>query len=154
MKVSVVPNPQVLDLADSYYVASEILATSDGNAIPIVNLRCHAIELFLKSLHLRDTAINARNGALLLRPESGRDVQHNLRESFDKALPEHQNELLSDMNSLKDDLEALKAVFRKSRYIYESGDYLPICMSARVSRYLAEKVPKLTRRPIVGQEAT
>ena len=44
------PNVQILDLAHSYYSAAEVLADAGANAIPIINLRCHAIELFLKAL--------------------------------------------------------------------------------------------------------
>ena len=49
------PNVQILDLAHSYYSAAEVLADAGANAIPIINLRCHAIELFLKALHQKDT---------------------------------------------------------------------------------------------------
>jgi hypothetical protein len=141
--VTALPNLKVRDLAFSYYKAAEVLADTDANAIPIINLRCHAIELFLKSLHLKDTATDIGDGVFLLQPVSGRSVRHYLRDSFDKALQEHRDELLSDMPTLPDDLVNLEGVFQRSRYLYENGGSLPLSEAKRVSQYLAEKLAKL-----------
>jgi hypothetical protein len=100
VRVTALPNLQVLDLAHSYYRAAEVLADADANAVPIVNLRCHAIKLFLKSLHLKDAAADIGDGVFLLQPVSGRGVNHDLTDFFGKALQEHCDELLSGMPSL------------------------------------------------------
>lgn len=100
MRVTALPNLQVLDLACSYYKAAEVLDDANANAIPIINLRCHAIELFLKSLHLKDDASDIGGGVFLLRLRSGRRVNNDLRDSLGKALQEHRDELLSDMPTL------------------------------------------------------
>lgn len=75
---------QILDLAHSYYSATEVLADADANAIPIINLRCHAIELFLKALHQKDTFTDTGTGVFVMRPGSGRNVSHDLNDSFKK----------------------------------------------------------------------
>lgn len=139
MRMTALPNLQVLDLACSYYEAAEVLAGVDASTIPIINMRCHAIELFLKSLHLRDIAMDIGNGVSLLRPISGRSVHHNLSGSFGKALQEHRDELTSGMPWLNDDLGNLEGVFQKSRYAYENGQSLPLPTAERVSRFLAKK---------------
>ena len=82
MRVTALPNLQVLDLACSYYKAAEVLDDANANAIPIINLRCHAIELFLKSLHLKDDASDIGGGVFLLRLRSGRRVNNDLRDSL------------------------------------------------------------------------
>ena len=139
------PNVQVLDLAYSYYDAAEVLANSGANAIPIINLRCHAIELFLKALHLTDNATDIGDGVFLLAPNSGRGDGHGLGNSFSKGLKEHRDELLSDMPNLTVELGHLEGIFQKSRYLYENGDYLPLAKAACVSRFLAEKLSTLPR---------
>ncbi len=149
MFTSALPNMQVLDLARSYYDAAELLASAGANAIPIVNLRCHAIELFLKSLHLKDTATDIGDKVFLLRPEPGYRVSHGLCSSFSKALPGHKDELLSGMPSLIDDLSELEGVFQKSRYLYEDGSSLPLSVAERVSRYLARRLPDL---PLLAED--
>jgi hypothetical protein len=141
--VTALPNLQVRDLASSYYSAAEVLDNAEANAIPIINLRCHAIELFLKSLHLKDTTEDIGNGVFLLRPISGRSVRHGLKDSFDKALQEHRDELLCGMPNLVADLIRLEGAFKRSRYIYEDDGSLPFSEAKSVSRYLAEKLPKL-----------
>ena len=143
MRMTALPNLQVLDLAHSYYRAAEVLADADANAIPIINLRCHAIELFLKSLHLKDTATDIGDGVFLLQPVSGRGVNHDLTDSFGKAVQKHRDELLSAMPSLPEDLEKLGGVFQKSRYLYENGGSLPLSIAERVCQFLAEKVAGL-----------
>lgn len=145
MKMTAFPNRQVLDLALSFHDAAEVLHDADANAIPIINLRCHAIELFLKSLHLKDTATDVGEGVSLLRPVTGRGISHSLTDSFGNALQEHRDELVLGMPSLSEDLASLEGVFQKSRYVYENGDRLPLSTAERVSRYLAEKLPELTR---------
>lgn len=145
MRVTALPNLQVLDLANSYYRAAEVLADAKANAIPIINLRCHAIELFLKALHLKDTATDIGDGVFLLQPVSGRGVSHDLTDSLGKALQEHRGELISSMPSLPEDLKILGGVFQKSRYLYENGGNLPLSTAERVSRFLAEKVAGLPR---------
>lgn len=148
MRMTALPNMQVLDLARSYHEAAEVLADANANAIPIINLRCHAIELFLKSLHLMDSATDIGDGVFLLQPGSGRGVHHDLCDSFEKALQKHHDELLSDMTTLPRDLENLRGVFQKSRYLYENGDSLPFSTAERVSRYLAVKLSELPRLPV------
>ena len=145
MRMTALPNVQILDLAYSYYEAAEVLDSSDANAIPIVNLRCHAIELFLKSLYLTDTATDVGDDVFLLRPSSGRNDGHGLVKSFCKSLQQHRSELLSDMPDLPDELEHLERVFQKSRYQYENGDSLPLSKAACVSRFLAKKLATLPR---------
>ncbi|SEL39312.1 hypothetical protein [Pacificibacter marinus] len=148
MRMTALPNVQILDLAYSYYEAAEVLANSGANAIPIVNLRCHAIELFLKSLYLTDTAKDVGHGVFLLTPGSGRNDGHSLANSFGKALHEHRTELLSDMPDLPDELTHLEGVFQKSRYLYENGDSLPLSKAACVSRFLAKRLTTLPRLAI------
>ena len=143
MRMTALPNVQILDLANSYYQAAELLTDGGANAIPIVNLRCHAIELFLKSLHLTDTATDVGNGVFLLTPNSGRNQGHGLKKSFDKALQQHRDILLLDMPDLQDELTHLEGVFRKSRYLYEGGNSLPLKKATSVSSFLAEKIPNL-----------
>lgn len=143
VRVSEIPNPQVLDLAFSYHDAAETLAATAANAIPIINLRCHAIELFLKSLHLEDTATALEDGVYLSRPKSGRGVRHDLKDSLAMAQEPHRQELLSGMISLDDDLDSLEGIFQKSRYLYEDGSSLPLSTAERTCRYLAETVPHL-----------
>ena len=143
VRMAALPNLQVRDLALSYYKAAEVLADADANAIPIINLRCHAIELFLKSLHLKDSATDIGDGVFLLRPDSGRSSSQDLKGSFEKALQGHRDELLSNIPTLLDDLENLKGVFQRSRYLYENGHSLPFLEATRVSQYLAEKLPLL-----------
>ena len=145
MRMTALPNLQILDLAYSYYGAAEVLANAGANAIPIVNLRCHAIELFLKSLHLTDVAKDIGDEVFLLTPNSGRNDGHGLAKSFDKALHEHRAELLSDMPDLTEELTHLEGVFQKSRYLYENGDSLPLSKVACVSHFLAERVNTLPR---------
>lgn len=145
MRMAEIPNVQILDLAYSYYEAAEVLANSEAKAIPTVNLRCHAIELFLKSLHLTDTANDIGDDVFLLRPRSGRNDGHGLVNSFDKSLQEHRAELLSDMPDLPNELAHLEGVFQRSRYLYENGDCLPLSRAACVSRFLAKKLATLPR---------
>ena len=137
------PNQQILDLADSFFDASEILARSRANAIPILNLRCHSIELFLKSLHVNNISTDIGWGVSLIRPASGHDIRHGLRSSFERALKEHQDELLCDMPLLLDELGHLEGAFQKSRYLYEAGDSVPVSTAERVSRYLSIKISAL-----------
>lgn len=143
--MTALPNLQILDLAKSYYEAAEKLDNSGASAIPIVNLRCHAIELFLKSLHLKDTTTDVGDGVSVFRPSSGRNEGHGLENSFGRALQAHRDELLSDMPDLLDALRQLEGVFQKSRYLYESGDSLPLSNAACVSRFLAKKLTTLPR---------
>ena len=145
MTITVFPNGQVLDLAKSYYAAAEFLTDADANAILIVNLRCQATELFLKSLYLTDTATDVGNGVSLFKPSSGRNQGHGLKGSFDKSLQEHRNILLSGMPNLHEELESLEGAFQKSRYLYENRNSLPLGKAARVSRFLADKLAKLPR---------
>ena len=141
--MNALPNMQILDLAYSYHEAAEALADSKANAIPIVNLRCHAIELFLKSLHLKDIETDVGTNVYLRRPKSGRDEGHGLVNSFNKSFNEHRAELLSDMPTLLEELTHLEGVFQKSRYVYENGDSLPLSKAANVSRFLASKLKTL-----------
>jgi len=145
MSWSVFPNPQVLDLAQSFYDAAEILDRADGNALPIINLRCHAIELFIKSLHLKDTAIDQGDGIYLLRTSSGRQQGHGLWGSFEQALEAHRVEILKAYPDFHDSLTSLDGVFQESRYIYETGKPLPLGTACRVARHLAMIVPQLQR---------
>ncbi len=145
MRMTALPNLQILDLAYSYYEAAEVLANAGANAIPIVNLRCHAIELFLKSLHLTDVATDIGDEVFLLRPRSGRNDGHGLVNSLNKALQEHRAELLSGMPDLTNELTYLEGVFQKSRYLYENGDSLPLSKASCVSSFLAERLNKLPR---------
>ena len=138
---------QILDLAHSYYSAAEVLADAGANAIPIINLRCHAIELFLKALHQKDTFTDTGTGVFVMRPGSGRNVSHDLNDSFLKALPAHRDELLREMSTLCDDLKKLYGVFAKSRYLYEAGGSLPHSKAKNVSQLLAEKTANLPRYP-------
>ena len=57
----------------------------------------------------------------VMRPGSGRNVSHDLNDSFLKALQAHRDELLREMPTLCDDLKKLYGVFAKSRYLYEAG---------------------------------
>jgi hypothetical protein len=148
MRFTALPNLQVLNLAESFYSAAEILKDNRSNAIPIINLRCHAIELYLKALHLKDTATDFGDGVALLRPNSGRGAGHQLGNSFTNALPEHQKELLSGMPRLNEELALLEGIFRRSRYIYENGDSLPFSTAEHVARYLACRIPQLTPIPV------
>lgn len=145
MSWSVFPNPQVLDSAKSFYDAAEILDRAGGNALPIINLRCHAIELFLKSLHLGYESIDQGDGIALLRTVSGRKQGHGLCGSFEQALAAHQSEILKGYPDLEDSLVALDGVFQESRYIYETGNSLPLGTARRVVQHLAVIVPKLER---------
>lgn len=139
------PNRQIVNLAQSYHQAAEVLIAARANAIPIVNLQCHAIELFLKSLHLEDitTDSGTGTGVLLFTPSSGQNVGHYLVKSFDKAFKEHRDSLLEGMPSLKVYLEDLEGVFRKSRYAYEGPSSLHLGKAEDVSKFLAEELPKL-----------
>lgn len=148
MRMVSLPNLQILNLARSYYDAAEVLANSGANAIPVVNLRCHAIELFLKALHLTDDATDVGDGVFLLTPKSGRNDGHGLQNSFSKALQEHRDALLSGMPDLPAELAQLEGVFQKSRYLYENGDGLPLAKAACVSRFLAANISKLPRLAI------
>ena len=139
---STIPNPQVLDLAKSYNDAAKILANAKANSIPIINLQCHAIELFLKSLHLKDESIPDGN-VFILRPRSGHDSNHDLINSFKKAQDSHRKELECGMPELCDNLKMLEGIFQQSRYLYEKGGSLPLSVAARVSQYLEDKVPNL-----------
>ncbi|MCJ8334992.1 MAG: hypothetical protein MJH10_12175 [Epibacterium sp.] len=145
MTITVFPNGQVLDLAKSYYAAAEFLTDADANAILIVNLRCQATELFLKSLYLTDTATDVGNGVSLFKPSSGRNQGHGLKGSLDKALQEHRDILLSGMPNLHEELESLEGAFQKSRYLYENRDSLLLGKAEDVSKFLAEELPKLHR---------
>ena len=142
---SVLPNVQILDLANSYYEAAKILTDAGANAIPVVNLRCHAIELFLKSLHLTDTATDVGDGVFLLTPSSGRDAGHNLTTSFGKALQVHREALLSGMPDFLEELQLLEGIFQRSRYLYENQDGLPLSKATSVSTVLAENIKTLPR---------
>ena len=139
------PNTQVLNLALTYHEAAQVLDDARANPIPVINLRCHAIELFLKSLHLRDVASDIGEGVFLLTPSSGKAVNHDLNHSFDKALERHRAELLSDRLTLRDDLAILGGVFQRSRYLYENGGSLPISTAKQVSQYLADRLAVLPR---------
>ena len=144
MRFTALPNLQVLDLAESFYNAAEVLKNNESNAIPIINLRCHAIELYLKALHLKDTATDLGDVLALLRPTSGRCAGHQLGNSFANALQEHQKELLFGMPRLNEELALLEGIFRRSRYIYENCDSLPFSTAEHVARYLASRIPQLT----------
>lgn len=148
MRFTALPNLQVLDLAESFYNAAEVLKNNGSNAIPIINLRCHAIELYLKALHLKDTETDLGDGLALLRPTSGRCAGHLLGNSFANALQEHQKELLFGMPRLNEELTLLEGIFRRSRYIYENGDSLPFSTAEHVARYLASRIPQLTPIPV------
>lgn len=154
MRFTVLPNLQVLDLAESFYSAAEVLENNGSNAIPIINLRCHAIELYLKALHLKDTATDLSNGVALLRPTSGRCAGHQLGNSLTNALPEHQKELLYGMPRLNEELALLEGTFGRSRYIYENGDSLPFSTAEHVVRYLACRIPQLTPIPVSIDQIT
>lgn len=142
---SVFPNLQVLDSAQSFYEAAEILDRENANALPIINLRCHAIELFLKSLYLTDRATDVGDGVMLLQPNSGRGGGHDLRGLFGKALQAHQEDILRDFDDFDASLSALDGVFSQSRYIYETGNSLPFGTARRVVKHLAVTVPSLER---------
>ena len=143
MSWSVFPNPQVLDPAKSFYDAAEILDQADCNALPIINLRCHAIELFLKSLYLGVESIDQGDGIGILRTVSGRKQGHVLLWSFQQAIEAHQAKILEGYPDLQEALEDLDGVFKESRYIYEKGKSLPLETARRVAQHLAVIVPKL-----------
>ena len=145
--LSVLPNGQVQGLARSYYEAAEVLVNADANAIPIINLHCHSIELFLKSLHLTDVATDVGDGIAVLHPKNGRGVSHSLKNSFLQAIPEHSELLAIGMPSLEHDLVSLEGVFQESRYLYESGRSLPLSTAKRVSQYLSKKFQSFLALP-------
>lgn len=145
MKMMSLPNTQVFNLALTYHEAAQVLDDAEANPIPIINLRCHAVELFLKSLHLKDAVSDAGGGVSLLTPSSGKRVNHDLSSSFDRALDQHHAALLSDRPTLRDDLVILEGVFQRSRYLYENGSSLPISTAEQVSQYLAGKMFTLPR---------
>ena len=151
--MTALPNVQVLDLANSYHDAAEVLSKTDANAIPIVNLRCHAIELFLKSLHLTDIATDVGDGIFLLTPGSGQRQGHRLQHSFDKALQQHRDMMLSGMPDLREQLACLEGAFQKSRYLFENGGDLPLAKAASVSGFLAYKLARLPRLTVPSERA-
>ena len=148
MNETTLPNLQVLNLASSFFEASELLNDASANAIPIINLRCHAIELFLKSLHLKDSVRFDEFGRKFLVPQSGYQSGHDLVASFGHAQEMHRQHLLAGRRSLMDDLGQLNGVFKSSRYIYENGEGLPLGTAEAVSRYLAAVLPELPRTAV------
>jgi hypothetical protein len=86
-------------------------------------------------------------GVFVMRPGSGRNVSHDLNDSFLKALQAHRDELLREMPTLCDDLKKLYGVFAKSRYLYEAGGSLPHSTAKNVSQLLAEKTANLPSHP-------
>lgn len=140
---SIFPNTQVLDLAQSYNDASNILDENGGNALPILNLRMHAIELFLKSLVVKAQSIDQGDGVFLVRVERwGNHVLLNILKEADQC---HRTQLLTGLKTLERDLDDLQGLFQDSRYIYETGKNLNIGLARRVVDYLAKEVPKLAR---------
>lgn len=135
------PNAQVLDLARSYNDASNILEGNGGNALPILNFRMHAIELFLKSLVVKTLSVDQGGGGFLERVMRRGD--HTLSTTFEKVDYRHKTKLLGGRETLERDLKDLEGLFQDSRYVYESGKSLNIGLAQRVVDYLADEIPKL-----------
>lgn len=137
------PNEQILALAQSYDDAANILDGSGVNALPILSLRMHAIELFLKSLVAKTLSADQGNFGFLARIK--RRENYTLSSTFEKVDYRHKTRLLGARETLSCDLKDLERLFQDSRYAYGIGKNLNIGLCQRVVGYLAKETPNLVR---------
>jgi DNA polymerase len=132
-----IPDPQILDAADQYERARQLLATNPpgtGVLLPLMNAAAVAIELYLKCLsaelvHVRDESAGDVS-RVYARPAITGSKGHRLVDLFD-ALPEDlrlplvatfEAELRSKLGiGLRLLLSRLEGAFMSTRYPFESG---------------------------------
>jgi hypothetical protein len=132
------PDPQVKDVADQFYTASELLWQSEGVVLPFIINSALALELYLKSLAARSVIKNFRDcgdeggGGIVTATPIART--HKLTELFDVVDDRLKSEITNRYDQsglskrcgpLRDCLQTYDDTFEKIRYVYEDSSSLP-----------------------------
>ena len=134
-----IPDPQVVDVADQFYDAAEVLwgkSPGDGVIIPTIINSVLAIELYLKSLcsysiikdyHIYEDGVCG--GVVTVEPKKAihnlSDLLNIIEDSTKEKLLQlyDLSSLATDESSLYDLLKKFDQTFVKVRYVYEDSSF-------------------------------